>query len=109
MSMTIDEVIAMAEANNGYCGEDGIRYLQEYREMKRVIFPLSISKAVAFKGMKPLVKINGEYYLVRRYLPNEDHWLLERQDWHSDAGGWSNADDFDWIFDRFGNLVRVDE
>ena len=31
--MSIDEVIRMAEANNGYCGEDGIKYLKWYRQM----------------------------------------------------------------------------
>lgn len=31
--MSIDDVIRMAETNNGYCGEDGIRYLRMYRQL----------------------------------------------------------------------------
>lgn len=31
--MSIDDVIRMAETNNGYCGEDGIRYLRWYRQL----------------------------------------------------------------------------
>ena len=98
--------------DGNYCRKqvltDARDYLAQYKEDRKAIFPPSAEKGAVldFLGRHPLVKIDGKIYLVRRYLPQENHWLLEKQKWNSALGSWYNCDDFDYIFDRFGHLVR---
>ena len=62
--LTIEEVIRMAEANNGYCGEDGIRYLREYQANMSYIR----NEMENLKTLKDCLKPNKEARKIARSI-----------------------------------------
>ena len=58
----------MAETCNGYCGEDGIIYLKQYRDSRKI---LADENVVGYMGRHPIIKIENDFYTVRTYVPED--------------------------------------
>lgn len=86
-----------------------LHYLEEYHKSVKTVFPVKQEDVIDYVGTRRIVKIDGEFYLMRRYLKNEGYWMAEKQKWNPDTCIWYNCDDFDYIFDKYGNLVRKEE
>lgn len=105
---TINEVINFFKQNYDLNDDwmiDILYYLYDYKRLKEEKFPIKEEDIITYKGTKPIILLNDEFYLVRKYCRDSKSWLLEKQNCN-ESGVWYNCDDYNYYFDKNGKLIE---
>ena len=84
---------------------NALRYLEEYRDSRKI---LKDDQIIGYWGKTPVTKIDGKYFAIGRYLPNEQAWRCSRVHWSDITRDYTPYDDEDYIIDNNREILFVE-